>query len=240
MVQPEAAAAFLSEPILRDQGLLSRLLVAAPETRAGTRAWRETGDGLDLAMRRYVAVILGLLERPAPAANEAGNELKPRALDLSADAKSAWIVFHDRIEAAMAPDGQLEGLRDVAGKAAENAVRIAGVLTILENPDATTIEAAAIADACELMAWYVGEALRLSGQHHQPPSLRNAIKLLDWLRARNGTEISLREIMRNGPNCVRGKAEAEAALAKLEEHGWIVRHGDGRSARWALVREAVP
>jgi hypothetical protein len=30
MVQPDAAAAFLSEPMLRDQGLLSRVLIAAP------------------------------------------------------------------------------------------------------------------------------------------------------------------------------------------------------------------
>jgi hypothetical protein len=59
------------------------------------------------------------------------------------------------------------------------------------------------------------------------------------LRARREAEISLREIMRNGPNAVRGKAEAEAALAKLDEHGWLVRNGDGRGARWTLVREAA-
>ncbi len=218
MVQPDAAAAFLSEQILRDQGLLSRLLVAAPETLAGSRTWREPSDGLDVAMRHYVAVILNLLERPAPSANAAGNELTPRALDLSAAAKGAWIVFHDRIEAAMAPDGGLETMRDVAGKAAENAARIAGVLTIANNPDASTIGAEAVAAGCELMTWYIAEALRLSSQHRLPVALRNAIKLLEWLRVRNVAEIALRDVMRNGPNPVRGKAEAEAALAKLEEH----------------------
>jgi hypothetical protein len=76
MVQPDAAAAFLSDPILRDQGLLSRLLIAAPATLAGRRLWREPSD-LDGATKRYVAVVLDLLERPAPAANEAGNELTP-------------------------------------------------------------------------------------------------------------------------------------------------------------------
>lgn len=240
MVQPDAAAAFLSEPILRDQGLLSRLLAAAPETLAGTRAWREPAADLDAVMRRYVAVILDLLELPAATANEAGNELTPRALDLSAGARSAWVVFHDQIEAAMAADGQLEVLRDVAGKAAENAARIAGVLSIIENADATIIEPSAMANACELMAWYVGEALRLSGQHRQPAALRNAGKLLDWVRARGAAEISLRDIMRTGPNSVRGKAEAEAALAKLDEHGWLVKQGAGRGARWTLVREATP
>ena len=240
MVQPDAAAAFLSEPILRDQGLLSRLLVAAPETLAGTRAWREPAASLDAAMKRYMRVILRLLERPAAAENEAGNELTPKVLELGTDAKAVWIVFYDAIEAQMASAGPLEGLRDVAGKAAENAGRVAGVLTMLENPDAAIIEPAAMANACELMAWYVCEALRLSGQHRQPAALRNACRLLDWLRARGSAEISLRDIMRNGPNPVRGKAEAEAALAKLDEHGWLVKRGDGRGARWTIVSEGAP
>ena len=135
MVQPEVAAAFLSEPILRDQGFLSRLLVAAPESLAGKRAWRETAADLEPAMKRYVAIILDLLKRPVPSTNEADNELTPPALDLSGDAKDAWIVFHDRIEAAMALDGALEGIRDVAAKAAENAARIAAVLTVVEETE---------------------------------------------------------------------------------------------------------
>ena len=205
MVQPEAATAFLTEPILRDQGLLSRLLVAAPESLAGEREWRDPAD-IDAAMRRYIAVILDLLERPAPADNAAGNDLTPRALELSAEAKSAWVAFYNRIEKAQATDGALEGLRDVAGKAAENAARIAGVLTIVESPDASIIDAAAMNDGCQLAGWYVSEALRLSGMHRQPPGLRNAIKLHEWLLAKGKTEISLREIMQFGPSQVRSKA----------------------------------
>jgi hypothetical protein len=68
----------------------------------------------------------------------------------------------------MMADGAFEGLRDVAGKAAENAARIAAVLTIVERPDALTIEAEAMAAACELMTWYLAEALRLSGAHRSP------------------------------------------------------------------------
>ena len=84
------------------------------------------------------------------AANEAGNELTPRALDFSPEAKAAWVAFHDGIEAAMAPDGALENLRDVGSKAAENAARIAGVLTIIENPEATIIDGETMASGCEL------------------------------------------------------------------------------------------
>ena len=138
----------------------------------------------------------------------------------------------------MAPDGALENLRDVGSKAAENAARIAGVLTIIENPEATIIDAEAMASGCELAAWYVGEALRLSDAYREPPSLRNARRLLDWLKARGKRESSIRDIMQFGPSSLRVKAEAEAALAVLEEHGYLTRQGDRRGAKWALTAEA--
>ena len=138
----------------------------------------------------------------------------------------------------MAPDGALENLRDVGSKAAENAARIAGVLTIIENPEAAAIDGEAMASGCELALWYVDEALRLSDAYRQSPGLRNASRLLDWLRAKGKRETSVREIMQLGPSPVRQKGEAEAALAKLEEHGYLTRQGDGRGARWTLTAEA--
>jgi hypothetical protein len=237
MIQPDAAAAFLADPILRDQGILSRLLLASPASLAGARKWKEPPVGLDTPMRSYVAAIVAALEVPALAGNAAGNELTPRALELSPEAKAAWVPFHDRIEAAMAPDGALEHLRDVGSKAAENAARIAGVLTIIENPEATIIESEAMASGCELAAWYVAEALRLSDAYRLPPRLRNAIRLLDWLRAKGKRETSVREIMQFGPSPLRNKAEADAALTVLEEHGHVTRQGERRGARWTLSRE---
>jgi hypothetical protein len=190
-------------------------------------------------MKRYIAVVLGLLERQALAANEAGNELTPRVLELSAASKAVWVAFHDRIESEMAQDSALEGLRDVAGKAAETAARIASVLTVIDGPDASTVETEAMTAGCELMTWYVGEALRLSGVHRQPPRLRNAIKLLEWLRAKHKTQVTRSEVMQFGPACVRHKVDADATLAALEEHGWLVRAGDGKVAKWDVVKGAA-
>jgi Protein of unknown function (DUF3987) len=237
MIQPDAAAAFLADPSLRDQGILSRLLLASPASLAGERKWREPSESLDSAMGWYIAAIMTALECPAPAANEAGNELTPRALGFSSEAKSAWVAFHDRIETGMARDGALENLRDVGSKAAENAARIAGARTIIENPEAMIVDGEAMAAGCELAAWYVDEALRLSDAYRQPPRLRNASRLLDWLQAKGKCETSIREIMQFGPSPVRTKAEAQAALAELEEHGWLMRQGDGRSMRWTLAAE---
>jgi hypothetical protein len=240
MIQPDAAAGFLSDPILRDQGLLSRLLIAAPETLAGARLYHEPADEMAAPLRRYFACILGLLEIPAPAANAAGNELTPRVIELSDEARGKWIGFHDAIERRMATDQPLEGLRDVGAKAAENAARIAGVLTIIANADAQVIDGAAMGAACKLMSWYLSEALRLSGVARQSPALRNAVKLSEWLRAKNKTSVTRSEVMQFGPGPIRQKSEADAALQTLEDHGHIQRCGEGRGANWIVVREAQP
>lgn len=65
MIQPDAAAAVLADPMLRDQGILSRLLLASPASFAGERKWREPSESLDAPMRRYVAAIMAALGCPA-------------------------------------------------------------------------------------------------------------------------------------------------------------------------------
>ena len=100
MVQPDVAEVFLSEPILRDQGLLQGSWSRRPKR--GKRKWQEEACEMDAPMKRYVAIILDLLGRPVQAANAAGNELVPRIIDFGPEAKAKWVAFYDLIEAAMA------------------------------------------------------------------------------------------------------------------------------------------
>jgi uncharacterized protein DUF3987 len=126
MVQPEASAEFLSNATLRDQGLLSRLLVASPNSLAGSRPYRAAAPEEDAAVRAYGARVLAILEACAPMAEGKRNELAPRALPLSAEATQAWIAFHNHVEGQVGPDGALRPVSDLAAKAAEHAARIAG------------------------------------------------------------------------------------------------------------------
>ena len=80
---------------------------------------------------------------------------------------------------------------------------------------AATIGADAMTAGCELMGWYLAEALRLTGLHRQLPELRNAMRLLDWLRAKRKRDVTRSEVMQFGPAPVRTKAAADAALAVL-------------------------
>ncbi len=222
MVQPDAAAGFLGNGTLRDQGMLSRVLAAAPATLAGTRFHSEPDPADDAAIRAYGDRILSLLEAPLPLANGTRNELEPRALALDADAKAELVAFADHVEREIGTPDSLNSVRDLAAKAAEHAARIAGVLTIVADRGAATIGRDAMAAAVALADWYVNEALRLHHAGRRDPKLVRAQALLDWLRERGGAGVMVRDVLRLGPAATRTKAAAEEALAVLKGHGWVV------------------
>ena len=222
MIQPEAAASFLGHATLRDQGLLSRVLAAAPPSLAGTRLFRDTDPADEAAIRAYGARILSLLEGPLPLADGTANELDPPALAIANDAKAMLGQFADHIERQCGSSEGLKPISDFAAKAAEHAARIAGVLTIVADRSATTIGRSTMENALALAEWYVVETLRLQQAGRRDPKLAKARLLLEWLQERS-IDTDFRDILRLGPSPLRNKAEAEAeaALKLLLEHGWI-------------------
>jgi Protein of unknown function (DUF3987) len=128
--------------------------------------------------------------------------------------------FYDATESAMAPEGHLHRIRDSAAKAAEQAARIAGVLTIVADPQALEIDIDVMTGATELVTWHLNEAVRLADAALLHPGLKKAQALLDWLRGR-GAKATLREICHSGPSPLRKKAAADAAIKILEDHRWV-------------------
>jgi hypothetical protein len=220
MVQPEVARQFLSDGTLRDQGLLSRMLVAAPASLAGTRLYREVAPADELAIVSYTARIFALLEARWPLAEGKRNELEPRVLPMTGGAIEVWTTFFNHVEAQSGPGGDLDPIADLAAKAAEHAARIAGVITLVENPDAAEIVETAMECGVALADWYVAEALRLAKAGRTDPKLAKAQEMLGWLQAQKG-DVVFRDILRFGPGGLRLKSEAEAALRILESHGWV-------------------
>jgi hypothetical protein len=221
MVQPDAAAAFLSNRVLRDQGLLSRMLVTAPESIAGMRLYRDPHPNDEAAIHAFGACILSILETPPPLTPGARNELEPRVLSMSADAERYWKACHDNIERQSGKGGELAIIGDFAAKAAEHAARIAGVLTIFERINAAAIADEAMEWGIKLIEWYLGEATRLAQASRTDARLLRAQALLDWLQARSEDTFQVRDALRLGPAALRTKAAAEEAVRILTEHYWI-------------------
>jgi hypothetical protein len=221
MIQPDAASQFIGDQTLRDQGLLSRVLVSAPPSLAGSRFYKEPTEADENIIRAYGARVLSMLEANAAMAEGKRNELAPRELAISDGATAIWTEFFDHVERMLGSEEDVRGVQDFAAKAAEHAARIAGVLTIYESVHATEIGADAMTCGVELASYYVGEVLRLQSTGRANPRLLLAQRLLDWMKSTGDKRISFRDIITYGPGPLRTKEAAEAAISVLTSHGWL-------------------
>ena len=245
MLQPDVASLMLNDPLLTDQGLLSRMLVTAPESTAGTRFWREPASGSATSLKSYSARLLQLLEAPLPLASGKTNELEPRKLSLAAEARRRWTAYADHVERAIGPAGKLEPIRGLANKLPEHAARLAGILALVDNLEAAEVSADYISAGIALADHYATEALRLFGVSRIAPDLKLAQRLLAWLHhSWGGPAISLPDIYQRGLNAIGDKATAARMVAILEDHGWLARidrgatiNGKRRRDAWRILRE---
>ena len=237
MVQPTVARAFTSDPLAVDTGFLPRFLICEPPSAIGTRM--QSGAQLDvLALESFSNRLCGILETPMPM-NEETRELEPRTLQLAPEARDLLVSFADTIEAEQAPGGDLDHITGTASKAAEQAARIAGVLTLWRDLGAVSVDGCDMADAIELAQFYLFEASRLASAATVSVEIDRADTLRKWLLdSWTHSDVMVRDIVRLGPNALRESPKARAALGILEKHGWLVRLEAGTVVRNAARAEA--
>ena len=165
--------------------------------------------------------------------------LVPRCLALTPEANGLLVRFADAIEAEQAPGGDLEHITGTASKAAEQAARIAGVLTLWRDLDAPAVQAVEMANGVALAQFYLGEASRLANAANVSAEVDRAEKLRRWMLDRFGeSELVLRDVVRDGPNPLRDGPKAKAAIKLLVEYGWLVPLDPGTVVRGSARREA--
>jgi hypothetical protein len=196
-------------------------------------------------LKRYGARLLDILEMPMPLAPDKLNELDPRSLPLSREARCRLSGFADHIERAIAPNGELEPVRGLANKLPEHAARLAAVLTLVRDINAAEIRLEELDAGIALAEHYAAEALRLFGASRVNANLRLAQRLLDWLHHQwKEPVIALPVIYQRSLNAISDQATARRLVAILEEHGWLVKlpggavvAGQRRREAWCIVRE---
>lgn len=244
MAQPQVAQKLLSNPLLMDQGLLSRCLTIWPTSTAGTRKYNDVDLRQNAALSAYERRITDILEAPLPLAKDKANELDPPQLPLSPEAKALWIKFHDQIEEQLADSQPLAPIRGLANKIPEHALRLAGVLTLYDDISAVEIPLAHMGNGIKLAQYYAEEALRLFQSGAVDPDLVLAEKLLAWGHERGTQYLSLVDIYQKGPNPIRDTKTAKKITAILEDHGWFIPVPNGmeldghfRREVWEVYRE---
>ncbi|MFK7875858.1 MAG: YfjI family protein [Paracoccaceae bacterium] len=237
MVQPGVARSFLADPMAADTGFLARFLICEPASTIGTHMQANTRRNAP-ALAQFAHRLQAILNTAMPM-DEDTRELQPRTLALSPGAQTLLVGFTDAIEQAQAPGGDLVHIKGAASKSAEQAARIAGVLTLWADLDADAVEATTMADAITLAQFYLSEASRLASAAVISKEIDQAETLRKWLLdVWPHTNVMARDVANSGPNALRETIKARAALVILENHGWLVRLDEGAVIRGAARKEA--
>lgn len=242
MVQPIVAHGFLSDPLAGDTGFLPRCLICEPPSTIGTRLY--SAGTLDRAPLDAFAERLGDILHTGMAMNPETRELHPRSLWLSRGAINRLVAYHDEVERAQAAGGAFETIRGHASKTAEQAARIAGVLTLWADLGAQEVSGETMANAIELARFYLSEAVRLSGVAQISDGVTKAEALRKWMLSPSWGKpwLDRSAVLNRGPSRLRDKDDADKALAILEESGWLIVlpkgtqiEGQARRRAWRIV-----
>lgn len=238
MAQPVAARPLLADPQASGQGFLARFLITEPPSAIGTRLRRGHNPASEVALSAFTARLATILATPMPTGDNL-QELTPQRLPLSQGAKELLWRFYEAVEASQATGGQMEHVRAYGSKGAEQAARIAGVLTLWADLDAPEVTPQMMGLGIYLAQFYLGEARRLAEAGLVSEETAKAERLRQWLAdSWPHEEVTPREILRMGPNSLREAKALAGPLAALEKHGWLVRLPVGAEIRGSTRKEA--
>ncbi|MCV2224888.1 YfjI family protein [Pseudomonas mercuritolerans] len=222
MLQPYLAMQLLSDPLLQGQGILGRCLMTWPTSLAGQRSYLAVDLSKDAALKRYHHRLSALFYQPWSLSADGALQLSK--LSLSPLARRRWIDLHDAIEAQLGEFGELASVRPSGSKAADNLLRVAGILAVVE--ESSVVEVDHIQRASALVGYYLTEIQRLTEQEPVCRVKEEADRLLRWLQVKEWTRFSIRDLNRNGPRFAR-KSSRHAAklLVELIDHQWLISDG---------------
>ncbi|MFN9690846.1 MAG: YfjI family protein [Vampirovibrionales bacterium] len=222
MMQPIVAEGLLQNKLNQQQGLLARMLVIYPDSTMGHRRFKQASAESTSLLNAYSQHLLAILNMPPPTDMNHANELKPRVLKLTPEAEGLLVALHDEIEAQLGEHGDLRHISGFANKIPEHATRIAGVLTFIQNTQATELKENAVKAGIMLARYYLAEALRLNESHPDDEGIRLAKKLKAWLDDKwDEPAVSKACIQNKVPNELRNKAKLNTAFDVLVDYGWL-------------------
>lgn len=238
MAQPGVARAFMADPLAGDTGFLPRFLICEPPSAIGTRLHanaRHDAHALEGFGRRLQSV----LQTPLPMDPET-RELHLRPLPLAREARELLVLFSDAIEVQQAPDGDLAHVTGYASKAAEQAARIAGTLTLWRDLHAPEVRARDMMDAITLAQFYLAEASRMAEAATVSAEIDKAERLRKWLvEAWPDLEILPGDILQRAPGRrLRDRQAVKKAISVLMEAGWLIPLENGAEVRGVRRKEA--
>lgn len=222
MVQPEAALKLMTDRQMEDQGFLARMLVCYPVSTQGSRIWKEQTPEIEAAIDAFCARLRQILNTPEKMKEGQDNELDPRPLRLSTEARKLWIEYDAHLETQRGPNGYFSRIAGLANKLPEHAARLAGILALYEDLLCTEISSDHMQAGIKLAEYYSQEALRLKDMQAVDRDLMLAQRIMDWIVDKGMNEIPLHDIYQKAPITeVRNARRAREIMTILVDHGHV-------------------
>lgn len=248
-VQPSVMVAAGQNVDLTGRGLLARQLIAWPDLLPVDRSQPAT-PAAPAAVAAYADRLHELYR--------AGAALGPgtvRTLTVDPDALHALREWFAWTSAEQRTGGELAGIADWAAKLDGATVRLAGVLTLAADPDASSVTLDAAGRAIALARYFTAHARRAFGEVGLRDDVRHARTCLEAIRRARPTGdrwrdwpdyVTTREVHRAVASADLARADdVREALTTLAEAGYL-RRQDGRERgrgrppeRWAVNPEAL-
>jgi len=127
--QPAILRNLAAKDQMRGRGLLARFLFTMPGGLIGERTYANKPMDPQL-VEQYAARLYDLLT--VPPLDLADPEIH-RRINLNGKALEIWRTYHDKIEKAQAPDGELSHMTDFASKLPGAVARIAGLIHLMKH-----------------------------------------------------------------------------------------------------------
>ncbi|MFZ3583218.1 DUF3987 domain-containing protein [Loktanella sp. DJP18] len=222
MFQPNLIRQSFGNEFMLGQGILARMLPAWPESNMGKRRYRPSDASDD-------AIVDKFQEATAKALRDNLEDPSERTLKLSAGAFKQCVAFHDAVELELGRGGWAADISSFAAKAPEHACRLAALMTLFEDPEATEISEATMTSACGLVKYHLQQFKYLCIAGTNDDAVSHAQKLLDWLKSNltAGEGFATERILQTGPVPTRRRQTMDMALAILVQHDWIAKLPDG-------------
>lgn len=234
MFQPYLVPEVFGDRELCEQGILPRVLPAFPPSTMGTRKFVRPSEEAKNTLAHFHRICLDMLTHfyEQNAAFDASDDpfAHQRALiTLSEPAIGHLADFYNEIESAIGPGGNFEPIASFATRATENATRLAGIMSIFDNPDSNEVSLEAAEAGTDLAKFYLASVRGLRSFADAGNILGGASELAKWLvnNFRPGDLLYSQQILQRGPSKYRSKAELAPALRTLVDRGWLVEQEGG-------------
>jgi hypothetical protein len=215
--QPDVLAGLAEAKHFRGAGLLARWLYALPASMVGRRATRPTSVSPAVA-GKYAETIKAL-------ARSMRNSAETTEMHLTGLADQVLDAFRAELEPRMHPEfGDLADIADWANKLPGQLVRVAALLTLASDPNATVVDADVMRAAVGLAPYLIDhaqQAFDLMLGRRAP--LEPARAVLRWIKRKKLTTFTVRDAWQGlrGQTWATSTGDVRDAIEDLEDRGWV-------------------